>query len=441
MDKVNDAGRPCTDWTLRDSLSSMTTSSERSAERRDERLRALVAHAYDRVPYYRERFTQAGVTPSDIRSVADIERLPVTEKRNLQERPIEEITDRMVDPGELVSTMTSGYSGEPFVIRRTRAEQARWARTWLDDILRAGLRTEDRVATIFTLREGQPDGIGTLAALGLVRETVVDCSLDPPEILRRVAGIRPDFLRGMAGVVDRLAVETPAAELLHIRPRVVWVSGEVLTAVARTRIGNAFGASVHNAYGTHEVGLLASDCPRGELMHLGRPDLLVEVLDSVGRPVEASGTGEIVVTALDSFAAPLIRYRLTDVVTRGPEDCPCGRAAPTLAHIEGRSIDYFEMADGRRIHPYRILSPTLAAAPWIRQYQLVQESQERIVLRYVAQETQDDEARRGLSMAVAPLLGPGVDFRVESVSWIPRTHRGKTRAILSLVEPRAAGRG
>ncbi len=418
----------------------MTIPFERSAERRDERLRALVAHAYGRVPYYRERFTLAGVTPSDIRSVADIGRLPLTEKRNLQERPIEEITDRTVDPDDLVSTMTSGYSGEPFVIRRTRAEQARWARTWLDDLLRAGLRTGDRVATIFTLREAQPDGIGTLSALKLVRETVVDCSLDPPEIHRRVAEIRPDFLRGMAGVVDRLAVEIPVAELRHIRPRVVWVSGEVLTTVARTRIGNAFGASVHNAYGTHEVGLLASDCPGGELMHLGRSDLLVEVLDHDGRPVEVSGSGEIVVTALDSFAAPLIRYRLTDVVTRGPDACPCGRAGPTLTHIEGRSIDYFEMADGRRIHPYRILGPTLAAAPWIRQYQLVQETRERIVLRCVPHGPVDDEAGRGLSKAVAPLLGPGVDFRVESVARIPPGAGGKVRAILSLVEPLATGR-
>ena len=419
----------------------MTIPSERSAEGPDERLRALVAHAYDRVPYYRERFIHAGVTPADIRSVADIVRLPVTEKRNLQEHPIEAITDRTVDPGELVSTMTSGYSGEPFVIRRTRAEQARWARTWLDDLLRSGLRSGDRVATVFTLREAQPDGIGTLAALRLVRETVVDCSLEPTEILRQVAEIRPDFLRGMAGVVDRLAGEASVAELRRIRPRVVWVSGEVLTAVARTRIGSAFGAPVHNAYGTHEVGLLASDCPQGALMHLGRPDLLVEVLDSDGRSVEASGTGEVVVTALDCFAAPLIRYRLTDVVTRGPDACACGRAGPTLTHIEGRSIDYFEMPDGRRLHPYRILSPTLAAAPWIRQYQLVQESRERIVLRYVADGTPGDEASRGLWMAVAPLLGPGVDFRVESVSRIAPGDGGKARPILSLVGPRAIGRG
>jgi phenylacetate-CoA ligase len=409
--------------------------------RRDERLRALITHAYDRVPYYRDRFREAGVAPSDIRSAADIGRLPVTEKRDLLERSVEEITDRSVDPDELVSTMTSGYSGEPIVVRRTRAEQARWARTWLDDLLGAGLRTGDRVATIFTLRDGQPDAIGTLAALGFVRETVVDCSLDPAEILRQVVDVRPDFLRGMAGVVDRLAVESSPAELGHVRPRVVWVSGEVLTSAARTRIENAFRAPVHNAYGTHEVGLLASDCARGGLMHFGRPDLILEILDAEGRPVGAGESGEIVVTALDSFAAPLVRYRLTDVVTRGPDACPCGRAGPTLTHVDGRSIDYFEMPDGRRVHPYRILGPTLAAAPWIRQYQLIQESRERIVLRCVSAERVDDEAYRGLSRAVAPLLGPGVGFRIEAVSRIPPAAGGKTRAILSLVEPRAAGRG
>lgn len=409
--------------------------------RRDARLRALVAHAHDRVPYYRDRFREAGVAPSDIRSVADIGRLPVTDKRDLLERPIEDITDRAVDPGELVATMTSGYSGEPIVVRRTRGEQARWARTWLDDLLGAGLRTGDRVATIFTLRDRQPDAIGTLAALGFVHETVVDCSLDPAEILRQVVDVRPHFLRGMSGVVDRLAVESTVAEVGHVRPRVVWVSGEVLTAAARTRIETAFRASVHNAYGTHEVGLIASDCARGGLMHFGRPDLIVEVLDAAGRPVGAMETGEIVVTALDFFAAPLVRYRLTDVVTRGPDTCPCGRGGPTLTHIDGRSIDYFEMPDGRRVHPYRILSPTLAAAPWIRQYQLVQESRERIVLRCVPSEPVDDEARLGLSRAVAPLLGPGVGFRVEAVSRIPPGAGGKTRAILSLVDPLAAGRG
>jgi phenylacetate-CoA ligase len=403
-----------------------------SAERA-ERLRRLVGHAYERVPFYRERFDRAGVTPADIRSLDDLPRLPVTEKADLIDQPVEAIVARGVDPSSLVATLTSGYSGEPFLVRRTRREQGRWARGWLEDLIRAGLRTRDRVATLFSLRRERPEGTGPFAALGLVHETPIDCAGEPGEILEALEAARPTFLRGMAGVIARLADETARTGRGTIRPRVVWVSGEVLTPSARHRIETAFGAPVHNAYGTHEVGLVAADCRPSGLMHLGQPGLVVEVLGGDGRPVGAGDTGEVVVTALDFHAAPFIRYRLTDVVTRGPEPCPCGEPAPTLAHIEGRTIDYFEMPDGRTLHPYRILGPAIAVAPPVRQYQLVQEARDRIVLKLVCDEPLDEEGRRRLRESVEPLLGPGVGFRIETVPSIPVNPSGKSRPVLSLV--------
>jgi len=444
VDKVNLALRPCTDRTCSDYLRWMgdTPREERAAgDDRTERLRRLVAHAYERVPFYREHFDRAGVRPADIRSLDDIELLPITEKRDLIDRPVEEITARGSHPARLVSTMTSGYSGEPFVIRRTRHEQALWARTWLRDLLAAGLRTGDRVASVFSAREERRDGIGPLAGLGLIHETTIDCASEPVEILHALEEVRPSFLRGMAGVVERLADDMTKANRHAIRPRVVWVSGEVLTPSARERIETAFGAPVHNAYGTHEVGLLASDCRSGGRMHLGRPDLIVEVLSSDRGAAAPGDTGEVVVTALDFRAAPFVRYRQSDVVTRGPESCPCGAALPTLAHIEGRTIDYFEMPDGRFMHPYRILGPTLAAAPWIRQYQLVQETRNRIVLRLVRERPLNGEERRRLRKTVAPLLGPTVRFQVEAVPRIPAGADGKSHPILSLVDRRAAADG
>jgi phenylacetate-CoA ligase len=303
-----------------------------------DRLRRLVAHAYERVPFYRERFALAGVQPEDIRAIDDIALLPIADKRDLVDRPAAEITASGLDPEQLVATMTSGYSGEPFVIRRTRREQTRWARSCLPDLLAAGLRTGDRVASVFAVREERTDGVGLLEALGLVSETVIDCAEDPPEIVRRLAKARPDFLRGMAGVLEHLAQDLSVAEP-PIRPRVVWVSGEVLTAVARRRIEAAFAAPVHNAYGTHEIGLLASDCRESGCMHVSSPGSIVELLTPDNLPAEEGETGEVVVTALDFFAAPFIRYRLKDLATRGAATCPCGVRSPTIAHIDGRSID------------------------------------------------------------------------------------------------------
>ena len=397
-----------------------------------DRLRWLIAHAYDQVPFYRERFDRSGVRPGDIRALADIARLPVIEKRDLADAGPERITAPGHDPAGLVSTMTSGYSGEPLVIRRTRAEQVLWARSWLADLLRAGLRRNDRIASVFFPRAGQPDGVGTLSGLELVHETHVDCTLDPPRILRALREARPTFVRGLAGVVDRVAGSMTDRDRAEIRPRVVWVSGEVLTAGARRRIEAAFGAPVHNAYGTHEVGLLASDCRATGLMHLGRPDLIVELVSP--RRLAPEGAREIVVTALEFHAAPFIRYHLRDTVTPGPSVCPCGCPLPTLARIDGRTIDYLELPDGRSIHPYRILGPTIRAAPWVRQYQLLQEAPDRIVLRLAPRIVLADEERRRLVDAVVPVLGPGVRFQIDVVSRIARDASGKSRPIVSLVE-------
>ncbi|HYO45750.1 MAG TPA: hypothetical protein VEY33_03575 [Gemmatimonadota bacterium] len=410
-----------------------------AAESRSERLRRLIAHAYDRVPFYRQRFDRAGVRPADIQVLADLELLPITEKSDLVDSPPDQITARGYDPADLVSTMTSGYSGEPFVIRRTRAEQALWARSWLSDLLQAGLRTGDRVASVFVERQDRPDGVGFLSAVDMVHETLIDCCLEPPDILRALRRVQPTFLRGLAGVIDRLASSMTDHDRASIRPRVVWVSGEVLTSSARQRIEAGFGAPVHNAYGTHEVGLLASDCRATGLMHLGTPDLIVELV-APSLPPAPEGTREVVVTTLDFYAAPLIRYRLKDAVTPGPDPCPCGSAFPTLTHIEGRTIDYFEVADGRSIHPYRILGPTLAVAPWVRQYQLVQVAPDQIVLRLTPEIDLDDDQRRRIEDVAAPVLGPDIRFRIETVSRIPRSAGGKSRPILSLADRRAADR-
>lgn len=406
---------------------------------RDRRLRELVAHAYAEVPFYRERFDAAGVRPADIRGIADLSRLPFVVKADLLERPLEDLVARGTDPTLLVSTMTSGYSGEPLVVHRTRAEQSAWARSWLRDLLDAGLRRDDRVASVFVQREGGPDGIALLSSLGLVHERMIDCVLEPEEILGTLRRERPTFLRGLPSVLERVAARVTPGDREHLRPRVVWLSGEVVTPGTRARIEAAFGAPVHDAYGTHEVGLVASDCRATGLMHLGRPDLVVEVVAPARQPAP-TGTDEIAVTALDFRTAPFLRYRLSDSVTAGPDGCLCGRPGPTLARIEGRTLDYFDLPDGRAVHPYRLLGPLLQAAPWIRQYQLVQSAPDRIVLRHVARAGADPDAAHDLARVVAAELGPGVRFEVEAVSRIPTAAGGKPRPIVTLARDRLARR-
>ena len=88
-------------------------------------------------------------------------------------------------------------------------------------------------------------------------------------------------------------------------------------------------------------------------------------------------SGELLLTGFFSWSMPFIRYRIGDRVTAGELGCPCGARVSTLLRIEGRTIDLFELPDGRRVHPHALDVPLLADVAWLQKYQFAQESARR----------------------------------------------------------------
>jgi phenylacetate-CoA ligase len=167
-------------------------------------------------------------------------------------------------------------------------------------------------------------------------------------------------------------------------------------------------------------------------MHTCDDAAIVEVIRG-GRPAETGEEGEVVVTNLHAYAMPFLRYRLADVVTRGSERCACGQPFSTIRAIQGRMIDYFPLPDGRLVHPYEILSLVPRVDAWIRQYHLLQDRPDRIVMQVVPSTAAVPELQQVISRAVAPLIGPGVEFQVRVVDLIPPGPGGKRRHSCSLV--------
>jgi phenylacetate-CoA ligase len=160
----------------------------------------------------------------------------------------------------------------------------------------------------------------------------------------------------------------------------------------------------------------------------------VEVLRG-GRPAKPGERGELVGTALHSFAMPFIRFRLGDVVTRGPQPCACGRPGSTLSAVQGRMIDYFRLPGGRLLHPYELSTVLLRELePWIRQYQLTQEREDRVVLRVAPRGELPAERLARVREDLGRILGPGVTCAVATVPRIDVERNGKFRVSRSLVE-------
>jgi phenylacetate-CoA ligase len=402
----------------------------------DARLRRLVRHAYDSVPFYRRLFDRHRLHPRHIRGVMDLELIPTTDKAMMRgERP-EALLANGHDGASLLTVRTSGSSGEPFTIHRT------WLEDKLQYLLRLrafggfGMRHRDRIVSVGV--GGRPESgdakvIGrSLRALGFYSRQLVDGLQEPARVAVQLREAQPEVLVGLPGMLDRLTGPELAEVISGVRPRLVVIGGEVATPAMRLRIREAFAAPLYETYASHECPLIAWECRHSGDLHTCDDGVLVEVLRD-GRAAEPGERGEVVVTNLHAYAMPFLRYRIGDIATRA-DVCRCGLPFGSIGEIQGRMIDYFPLPDGRQLHPYEIVTRLVwGPGEWLKQYQLVQERRDRVVLHAVTDGQPSADRLEALGRTIRPLLGPAVEFEVRVVERIPVDATGKLRPSRSLV--------
>lgn len=407
---------------------------------RDGRLRDLVRHAFENVAFHREAFDRTGVHPGAIRGVADLHRLPVTDRGELRARRVREALARGAEPRRLVVRYTSGATGRPFTVLRTQTE---------DHLLHlfrrrahrmAGRRRGDRgVIVMEPALEGRRGGaLGRLErALGGGR-TSLDCFQPAEWLVREMARLRPDVIGGYPSALARLAGAMEPERPAGISPRYVWTGGENLDAAQRAAIEAAFGAPVVDFYGAHEFNLVAWECPDTGRYHVCDDNVILEVLGEDGGPVPEGETGHVVVTGLHTWAMPFLRYRLGDLAVRGEARCPCGAPFSVLRGVRGRGVEWLHLPDGRSLHPFQVTDLlTGRGSRWTGQHQLEQEAKDRVVLRLALRREPPPGELDALRAAGREVLGDGVAFRVERVEGFAREASGKFRPYIGLDRPPA----
>jgi phenylacetate-CoA ligase len=409
------------------------------------RLRALVQHAHDHVPFYRRHFAKARFDPRQLRSLADLERIPTVEKDELRLAGPDCVADN-VDRSGLIARHTSGTTGIPFEVLRTRDEVKLLTVIALRRLHRHGVRFRDRRTVVKSPEPGMPGMPGTLAPqplharLGWNPRWGADATRSRREIVGHLRELRPDVISGWAQALADVAAVLTDEDREHIRPRLIAPGGEILSVRARALIGASFRVPIVDRYGADEMMQMADECRTGRSFHLIESSGLLEVLTQQGRAALPGETGEFVITSFFSWSMPFIRYRMADVVTAGEPRCACGARLRTIQRIEGRTIDCFTLRDGRRVHPRGLDVPLLADVGWLHKYQFVQESRESVRLRMIpldgsppSAETVADLERRVRSAVPLPL-----EVRCEVVERIEHRPGGKFRTFVPLEAPALA---
>ena len=322
-----------------------------------ERLKKIVEYAYNRVPFYKKKFDDAKLKPSDIKTLKDIERIPFTTKTDLRDNyPYGLLAVPMDDIVRVHAS--SGTSGKPTVVAYTRNDLDMWSDCMARLIMAAGGTSKDIVQISF--------GYGLFTgALGLhqgwekIGATVIPASSGNTERqvmllkdLRATALVStPSYALYIAEVMDRMGIKKEDLAL-----RLGLFGSEASSVEMHKELAERLGVLPTDNYGLSEIigPGVSGECTYKCGMHINEDHFLCEILkEGTLEPVNEGEYGELVITTLTKEGLPMIRYRTKDITKITTEPCKCGRTLARMDRIKGRTDDMLKIR-GVNVFPSQI---------------------------------------------------------------------------------------
>jgi len=325
-------------------------------------------HACQNSKAYSDIFASSGIEVSDIRSIDDIEKLPILRMSDLVERQkrdvpfggfetadFEEIRRIYINPGLIWQPGERDYHDT----------------TWAEAVCGVGFKEGDRIINTFNYHMW-PLAFMLDESLRIIGATVIPTgvgnTLMQVKIMQtlRVTGFigTPSFIMTLIQRAEAMGLDIEKDLCLET----ALVGAEMLPESLRSRIEDKLEMTVRQVYGTVFLGCIGYECPHMTGLHVP-DDMLVEVVDPhTGKQVEPGATGEVVATNFNTYY-PMIRMGTGDLSMMSLESCPCGRTGPVLKRILGR-VDQATKVKGTFVHPWQA-DEVISRYPDVFKYQVV----------------------------------------------------------------------
>lgn len=424
------------DQHLRQLMDSEKWSASEIEAYQNEKLRGLIRHAYQNVPYYRRRWQELRITPDDIRSRSDLVKLPVLTKEDVRQN-----LAGLLAPGasrsELVFKHTSGTTGKAlhFYVSR-ESVPFQWA-VWWRHRLRFGFEPSDWHVNftgkrVVPMEQNSPPYWRWNRPM---KQVLINMQhLVPAKIGSTIEFLNSrsfEFFSGYPSIIHALAATAREAGLkLRTRPRAVITGAENMLEFQRREISDFTGAILTDQYGCSEGCGNASHCPQ----FVYHEDFEFGILEGRERE-QGDAARDILCTGFASDVFPFIRYEVGDSGTWQSNDCACGRQSPVLSGIEGRKDDYIVTPAGARIMRVDyIFKESLN----IKEAQIVQYKLGEVVVKLVRRPEYVLKDEEQIRREFARWISPAMSLHFQYVNEIERERNGKFRAVVSLLNRAAS---
>jgi phenylacetate-CoA ligase len=411
------------------------------------RLRKVVQYAYANVPFYHRLFKTVGVTPSEIRSVKDLNRLPVVRKNDLKKEPYFNLISTEFSDTHLKILKTGGSTGEPFAFYISDKEDEWRMADYLRANISCGQRPWDRWVAVLDVDRTSEHAYALVLVQRAIRffvKNIIPVTWNREEQLTAIEKLKPEILDGFSSALWLLAREMELKNRKLIHPRMIFGSGELISMSSRKYLETVFEAPYYDQFGCAEIARSAWQCPEKNWYHIDMDSVAMQFVGNDGEEVGSGERGEIVYTSLFNYAMPLIRYGTRDIGTPLDGYCPCGRSLPLINVVEGRENSFLVFPNGHIVSPMSFIE-TLKAfllVKEIEQYRIVQDKVDKITIlvKKANEEINESRVRNWLLANIFHDLPraenvdlSAITFEVKFVDKLPLTQRGKMNVVTSNV--------
>lgn len=402
-------------------------------------LRKVIKNAYDTVPYYHHKFRSMGIRPRDIKTLKDLNKLPILRKDEIRKN-LRGIISSQSNMNELRVLSTSGSTGLPLRVFISMDEDDYRKAKHLTANIFCGQRPRDRYVTITS-----PSHFGEvpklLRTIGVYDRAFVSVFDEVGTQISKIEKLRPNVLAGYSSSLLLLAREVQKKATKTIKPRFILGGAELIDHLSRRFVEQVFDVPFYDQYAIVELDRVAWQCTAKSQYHIDADSIIVQFLDRNGEEVSAGERGEIICTSLFNYAMPFIRYAVGDMGIASDDECACGIKLPLMKVIEGRKDSLLVLPDGRQLSPrtFTVAMNMFHSTKDVEQFRVIQRKANRfeIHIKMKSRMTDEKAMEEELVAHLEKMLNVTKDdlaFDVRFVDDIPIDKTGKFSAVVSKIK-------
>jgi phenylacetate-CoA ligase len=405
----------------------------------NEKLKQLLKHAYEKIPYYNKFLSKAGVVVNKDVNLENFQNIPVLTKEIIRTEGENLYSKDYQNRGWYPNT-SGGSTGEPvkFIQDRNYGAWSYACRFYYNLI--AGKDTGEKEIKLWGSEQDILEGaekISTRLRRWGFNVILLNSFAMSDDIMAQYVdkwnSFKPKMVWAYTSSIYEFAEYIKRSGSKICSPASIICTAETLTENVRNFIEEVFASPALNQYGSREVGVIACECLRKEGLHTFPEHNKIEILDHNLDHCAPGKMGDIYVTTLNNYSMPLIRYQIGDTaVVSEKEVCSCGRGWPRINALTGRTSDHFRTKDGKLVHG-EYFTHLFYNKSEIRRFRVVQHDYDDIEILIEPTNKVSRETLLDIEKRTKLVLGEQCDITFSITEQIPRSPSGKYRYTISEV--------